>query len=175
MKRRSTEALSVTALVVLSGLLAVVVAVSLAFFFSSPRLSSVGESLYGVAFVSEAMGASWLMLEARRRRDVIYLVRNDAYDLVALVTRLDRDWGVASDGGEWDEAHSSTEADKSDAKGSPDDAIPWFAETLSCGEVLDRIRELADGLQRLGDAEHPEVIRTRVRDLKRSLSGGEGS
>ena len=76
MKRRSTEALSVTALVVLSGLLAVVVAVSLAFFFSSPRLSSVGESLYGVAFVSEAMGASWLMLEARRRRDVIYLVRN---------------------------------------------------------------------------------------------------
>jgi len=173
MKLRSTESLSATALVVLAGLLAIAVPVSLAFFFLSPRLSSVGESLYGLAFFFETLGAGLLMLEARRRRDMIYLTRNDAYDLVALVTRLDREWGVAPDGEEWHDDHKSPETKDADSERSPEEAIPWFAETLSRGEVLERIRELADALQRLGVAENPDRLRRRVRDLKRSLSSEE--
>ncbi|HLN42120.1 MAG TPA: hypothetical protein VK215_06685 [Acidimicrobiales bacterium] len=173
MKLRSTTSLSATALVVLAGLLAIAVPVSLAFFFLSPRLSSVGESLYGLAFFFETLGAVLLMLEARRRRDMIYLTRNDAYDLVALVTRLDREWGVAPDGEEWQDDHKSPETKDSDSAPSPEEAIPWFAETLSRGEVLERIRELADALQRLGVAENPDRLRRRVRDLKRSLSSEE--
>ena|SRR5579863_5692443 len=173
MRLRPTESLSATALVVLAGLMAIVVPIPLTFFFLSPRLSSVGESLYGLAFFAETLGAGWLMLEAHRRRDMIYLTRNDAYDLVALVTRLDREWGVAPDGEEWEDDHKSLETKNSESGRSAEDAPPPFAETLSRGEVLEHIRGLADALQRLGVAEYPDRLRRRVRDLKRSISSEE--
>jgi hypothetical protein len=86
---------------------------------------------------------------------------------------LDREWGVAPDGEEWEDDHKSPETNDSDPAPSSEDAIPWVAETLSRGEVLERIRELADSLQRLGVAETPDRLRRRVRDLKRSISSEE--